>query len=173
MILKLHSDASYLNAKHAKSRIGGHFYLGNNDEPDILNGAVLNIASILKMVVSSAAEAEFGALFHNCKEAIPLRTCLEEMDHPQPPTPVQVDNSTAVGLANTTVKQRQSRAIDMRFYWVQDRVNQGQFHIYWAPASINLADYFTKFHPTKHHQTMRKYYLYSTESPKTQPQATH
>ena len=73
----------------------------------------------MKMVLSSTAKAEFGTLFHNTKEATPLRTTLEELGHLQPPTPVLVDKSTAVGLANDTVTQRRSRAIDMRFYWVR------------------------------------------------------
>ena len=105
MVLKLHSDSSYLNAVGARSRQGGHFFLGNKSDPDILNGAILHLAAIMKMVLSSAAEAEFGALFHNTKEATPLRTTLKELGHPQPPTPILVDNSTAVGLANGTVTQ--------------------------------------------------------------------
>ena len=171
MILKLHSDSSYLNAVGARSRQGGHLYLGNKSEPDILNGAVLNLAAIMKMVLSSAAEAKFGTLFHNTKEATPLRTTLEELGHPQPPTPVLVDNSTAVGLANDTVTQRRSRAINMRFYWVRDRVNQQQYHGYWAPAYHNLADYFTKHHTPSHHRKMRKYFVYTTASPKFLPTA--
>ena len=171
MILKLHSDSSYLNAVGARSRQGGHLYLGNKSEPDILNGAFLNLAAIMKMVLSSAAEAEFGALFHNTKEATPLRTTLEELGHPQPPTAVLVDNSTVVGLANDTVTQRRSRAIDMRFYWVRDRVNQQQYHMYWAPAHHNLADYFTKHHTPSHHRKMRKYFVYTTASPKFLPTA--
>ena len=171
MILKLHSDSSYLNAVSARSRQGGHLYLGNKSEPDILNGAVLNLAAIMKMVLSSAAEAEFGAFFHNTKEATPLHTTLEELGHPQPPTPVLVDNSTAVGLANDTVTQRRSRAIDMRFYWVRDRVNQQQYHVYWAPAHHNLADYFTKHHTPSHYRKMRKYFVYTTASPKFLPTA--
>ena len=171
MILKLHSDSSYLNAVGVRSRQGGHLYLGNKSEPDILNGEVLNLAAIMKMVLSSAAEAEFGALFHNTKEATPLHTTLEELGHPQPPTPVFVDNSTAVGLANDTVTQRRSRAIDMRFYWVRDRVNQQQYHVYWAPAHHNLADYFTKHHTPSHHRKMRKYFVYTTASPKFLPTA--
>ena len=171
MVLKLHSDSSYLNALGARSRQGGHFYLGNKSGPDILNGAILHLAAIMKMVLSSAAEAEFGALFHNTKEATPLRTTLEELGHPQPPTPVLVDNSTAVGLANDTVTQRRSRAIDMRFYWIRDRVQQNQFHMYWAPAHLNLADYFTKHHTPSHHRRMRKYFVYTTASPKFLPHA--
>ena len=171
MILKLHSDSSYLNAVGTRSRQGGHLYLGNKSEPDILNGADLNLAAIMKMVLSSAAEAKFGALFHNTKEATPLRTTLEELGHPQPPTPVLVDNSTAVGLANDTVTQRRSRAIDIRFYWVRDRVNQQQYHVYWAPAHHNLADYFTKHHTPSHHRKMQKYFVYTTASPKFLPTA--
>ena len=169
MILKLCSDSSYLNAVGARSRQGGHLYLGNKSEPDILNGTVLNLAAIMKMVLSSAAEAEFGALFHNTKEVTPLHTTLAEIGHPQPPTPVLVDNSTAVGLANDTVTQRRSRAIDMRFYWVCDRINQQQYHVYWAPAHQYLAEYFTKHHTPSHHRKMRKYFVYTTASPKFLP----
>ena len=106
MVLKLHSDSSYLNAVGARSQQGGHFFLGNKSDPEILNGAILHLAAIMKMVLSSAAEAEFGALFHKTKEATPLRTTLVEPGHPQPPTPILVENSTAVGLANVTVTQR-------------------------------------------------------------------
>ena len=101
MILKLHRDSSYLNAVGARSRQGGHLYLGNKSEPDILNGAVLNLAAIMKMVLSSAAEAEFGALFHNTKEATPLHTTLAELGHPQPPTPILVDTPLLLALPTT------------------------------------------------------------------------
>ena len=171
MVLKIHSDSSYLNAVGARSRQGGHFFLGNKSDPDILNVAILHLSAIIKMVLSSAAEAEFGALFHNTKEATPLRTTLEELGHPQPPTPVFVDNSTAVGLANDTVTQRRSCAIDLLFYWVHERVAQKQFHVYWAPAHLNLADYFTKHHTPSHHPRMRKYFVHTTASPKFLPNA--
>ena len=105
--------------------------------------------------MGSAAEAEIGAGYMTAQDSIPIRTTLEEMGHPQPPTPIQVDNTTAVGFANKTIKQKRSKAIDMRFYWLQDRCNQGQFIIYWAPGSNNLADYHTKHHPPAHHKRMR------------------
>ena len=171
MILKLHSDSSYLNAVSAHSRQGGHLYLGNKSDPNILNGAVLNLAATMKMVLSSTAEAEFGALFHNTEEATPLHTTLEELGHPKPPMPVLVDNSTAVGLANDTIAQRRSHAIDMCFYWIRDRVNQQQYHVYWAPAHQNLADYFTKHHTPSHHRKMCKYFVYTTASPNFLPTA--
>jgi hypothetical protein len=41
----------------------------------------------MKSVLSSATEAELGALFYNAKDAIELRTTLEAMGHPQMATP--------------------------------------------------------------------------------------
>jgi hypothetical protein len=161
MVLHIDSDASYLSEPEARSRAGGHFFLSNtvNKPSAPNNGAILTISNILRHVMSSAAEAECGALFLNAKEGTVIRTTLEEMGYPQPPTPLKTDNSTADGIANDTIKQRRSRAIDMRFYWVRCRVNQGQFRVFWAPGKDNLADYFTKHHAPSHHRTMRPQYL--------------
>eukprot|EP00957_Ditylum_brightwellii_P022988 1735164-Ditylum_brightwellii.AAC.1 len=60
------------------------------------------------------------------------------MGHPQPPTPVMTDNSTACEIINSTVRQCRTRAIDMRFYLVRDRCAQGYFLVYWAPGKYNL-----------------------------------
>lgn len=161
MILRVHSDASYLSEPKARSRAGGHFYLGRRaPSADLANGPLHNISTALTNVMASAAEAEIGALFVNAKQATVMRTTLEEMGHPQPATPIQTDNSTAASLANNTLKQQRSRAIDMRFYWIQDRVQQDQFIIYWAPGALNKADYFTKHHAPIHHRRMRPTYLH-------------
>ena len=79
MILKIHSDASYLSEPEAKSRAGGYFYLGNKDDSMQNNGAIHILAKIIKNVVSSVAEAEIAAIFMNAKEAVPIRQTLLEM----------------------------------------------------------------------------------------------
>jgi hypothetical protein len=55
----------------------------------------------------------------------------------------------------------------MRFYWIRDRVRQGQFHIYWKRGILNRADYFTKHHPASHHQQIRSSYLHSKDDQST------
>ncbi|GAX19836.1 hypothetical protein FisN_11Lu298 [Fistulifera solaris] len=126
MILHIESDASYLSETKARSRAAGYHYLSSKqtttDTPPPFNGPIAVHSTILKEVVSSAAEAELAALFYNGKEACPIRTALEEMNHPQPATPIVTDNSTASGIANDTVKQKRSKAMDMHFYWIHDRV---------------------------------------------------
>jgi hypothetical protein len=119
----------------------------------------------MREVLSSASEAKLGVLFHNGKEACPLCIALAEIGHPQPATPLQTDNRTATGIANDTVKQKPSKAIEMRFYWIRDRVRQGHFHVYWAKGSQNKSDYFTKHHPASHHKAIRSSYLHSPSNP--------
>jgi hypothetical protein len=137
------------------SRAGGHHYLGkrpSKTSTTFNNGPIHTIAKIMRNVMASAAEAEMGALFINTKEGVSLQTALLKMGHPQPTTPVQTDNSTAFGIVQNTVKQVRSKTMDMRFYWVRDRVRQGQYNVYWAPGSGNLADYFSKKHSPVHHK---------------------
>ena len=90
--------------------------------------------------MASAAEAELGDLFLNCQEAVPIQITLEEMGHALPPTPFQVDNSTALVIATVTIKQRKSKAMDMQFCGIRDRRDQDQFNIYWKPGSTNRGD---------------------------------
>jgi hypothetical protein len=91
MVLAAHSDASYLSKLKARSRAGGHFFLSNNAEMPPNNGAILNLAHVIKNVMASATEAELAALFINAREAVYIRIILEELGHKQPPTPLQTD----------------------------------------------------------------------------------
>ena len=65
--------------------------------------------------MSFAAEAEIGALYTNARKGVEEQNILEEMGHPQPPTPVQTDNSTAEGIINSRVQPKCTKAMDMRF----------------------------------------------------------
>ena len=111
MILFIHSDASYLLVTKARSRASGVFLL-SDPKPDtitfseytpILNGFIFIMCKILRNIMALAAEAGYGALFLNGQSAVPIRTTLIEMHHPQPPTPIQLDNSTDVGIANKSI----------------------------------------------------------------------
>jgi hypothetical protein len=111
MILSVDSDAAYQVAPKSRSRASGYHYLGNLDGK-LFNGAIFILAKVIKSVMQSAAEAECGGLYMNAKEAVPMRITLEELNHPQPATPMRTDNSTADGIMNKTVKQKQSKSIE-------------------------------------------------------------
>ena len=67
------------------------------------NGAVLNIAHIIKHVMTSATEAELAAIYIMAREAVYIRIILEELGHKQPPTPLQTDNSMTDVVCNGKV----------------------------------------------------------------------
>ena len=129
-----------------------------------MNGNIFVSCGILKVVVTSAAEAELGALFLNIKEGDTLRLTLMELGHTQPPTPVHYDNITATGIANNSVKKHRSRSMEMKFFWVSDQVKHGSYDVQWHPGQENLADYFTIFFDTKHHIAVRPWYLHKYNS---------
>ena len=83
-ILAGHSDVSYLIQTQACSRVGGNFFLFNNVKISPNNGAILNIAHIVKNVMSSATEDEITSLYITSDEAVYII-----MHHPRgtrPPT---------------------------------------------------------------------------------------
>jgi hypothetical protein len=165
MVLHIHSDASYLSVSNARSGLEGLLFLGNTSpKKETLNGSILNVAAVIKNVVASAAEAEIGACFHNAQSGAPLRVTLTELGHTQPPTPLRKDNSTAYGIVNETIKQKQSKAMDMRYHWLTDGVRQKQFDVYWRPGRENLRDCHKKHHSAQHHKDMRHLILHEANS---------
>ena len=165
----IQSDGSHASESNARSRCGGLHHLG--DRPGgtdtRINGPILVVSTLIDCVAASAAETEYASLFINSREGEAIRTALEELGHPQDATPIQCDNSCATGIANDTVKQRRSRAMDVRFHWIRDRVRQGHFNVFWKKGVDNLADFFTKVHPVKHFLTMRKFFIHDIAPPAT------
>ena len=96
---------SYLSEVNSRSRAGGILYLGDADTRTTtgVHGAIDYLSCIISTVVSSAAEAEYVALFSGRP-----RSNLRQSD---------------VGIANRSVKQKRSKAINMRYHWIRDQVD--------------------------------------------------
>ena len=163
MTLYVDSDAAYLVAPKAKSRIAGFFYCSNNSTTNPpsppLNGPFHVECKILRHVVTSAAEAETAGLFYNCQTAIHLRHMLAVLGHPQPQTQVKTDNGTASQFVSDTIKNKRSKSWDVRYHWLSERQNKGDFKVYWDAGKNNLADYHTKHHSPTHHKNVRRKYI--------------
>jgi Golgi nucleoside diphosphatase len=95
----------------------------------LTNGAISIISTNLRHRMSSAAEAEIGSVFINAKEGAVLRTTFEELGHLQPPIPLETYKITGTSHINGTTEQKHTKIMDIRFYWIKDRVKQGQFDL--------------------------------------------
>jgi hypothetical protein len=128
-----------------------------------LNGPVHTMCKIIDVVDGSAAEAKIGAGHLNGQDVVPIITTLTGLGYPQPPTPMQVNNTTAKGFANGTMKQKTFKAMDMRWHWLKCQARQGQFLVYYHPGKENLADPFTKHHTPAHPDVMTPKFLHRIE----------
>ena len=62
------------------------------------------------------------------------------------------------------MRQKRSKAFDMRFYWMRFQIKQNQFRLYMQKGTKSVADYFTKHLPTKHRSKIRYMYLQRANS---------
>ena len=108
-----------------------------------------------------------GGEFYNGKKGKLFRLPLDEMGFKQGPTTIFVDNNTASGICNNTIKIQRSRSMNGQYYWIINQVNLNIYRIVWAPGLENLADYFTKYFLAAHHCAVRPYYVQMTNSPRT------
>jgi hypothetical protein len=61
--------------------------------------------------------------FSKCS-AVPIWIILIELGHKQPAAPLLMDNSAAFEILDETIKQKWSKAMDMRYHWLTDRFRQ-------------------------------------------------
>ena len=69
-MVHIHSIMSFMLVEEARSHVGGHFFLSNGANIPHNNGAILNIAHIIKHVMPSATEAELAALYIMARKAV-------------------------------------------------------------------------------------------------------
>ena len=115
----MHVGGAYLVENNANNKAGGYYFLSNFVKKialvDLkLNGPVHTLCKILKNDVASTAEYEIAAVFENGQDATVMRRTLIEMDHQQPPIPIQIDNIAENSLIKRTLKQKQTKRMDMK-----------------------------------------------------------
>ncbi len=79
---------------------------------------MLNIAHIIKNIMSSVTKTELAGLYIMAHKAVYIRIILEELGHTQPPIPLQTDYTMADGVINGKVQPKQTKAMDVRFHWL-------------------------------------------------------
>ena len=55
--------------------------------------------------------------------------------------------------------------MEMRFFWVGDKIAQEMYDLKWHPGQENLADYQSKHHIVSHYTVVCPWYLNMENSP--------
>ncbi len=154
MILQLMSDASYLCSSTS--------YLGS---PDAINGPISCGSRMISCVCASVLEAELAGGFQAAQTATHHRRILSDLGYPQPATMLRMNNTIAL--------VKRSKSMDMRFFWLVDRVEQQQFVVSHIAGIWNIADHFKKPLPkNKFDQFFHFLVVNMDNEPKTTKQKT-
>ena len=67
--------------------------MGQSNKPELINGSIQTLSTLIPAVVAPAAEAEYAALFLVGQETANLRNILADLGYPQQPTLILCDNA--------------------------------------------------------------------------------
>lgn len=97
-----------------------------------------------RTVALSSTEAEYMSLAHGAKEVIFLRELLNELDVKQDQTVVNVDNQSAIAMANNPIHHQRTKHIHTRYHFVRERIAMGDIIVEYVSTKDNVADLLTK-----------------------------
>ncbi|AAD43604.1 T3P18.3 [Arabidopsis thaliana] len=104
----------------------------------------------------SSTEAEYRALSDTAREITWISSLLRDLGISQhQPTRVFCDNLSAVYLSANPALHKRSKHFDKDFHYIRERVALGLIETQHIPATIQLADVFTKSLPRRPFITLR------------------
>ena len=130
-------DASYGVHIDGKSHTGAAISLGK--------GAVYAKSAKQKVVSKSSTEAELIGLSDSASQIIWTRDFLIGQGYKLDAATIFQDNMSTMALAkNGQSNSERSRHINIRYFFVKDRVDQGEVRIEYKPTGEMIADVLTK-----------------------------
>jgi hypothetical protein len=96
-------------------------------------------------VALSSTEAEYMAVTMTGREAVWLRTLLQQLGFTMSrPTLIHVDNQSCTALAQNPVHHQRTKHIDIQHHFVRELVSEKVIELKYVPTEENIADVFTK-----------------------------
>jgi hypothetical protein len=137
-IMKWWVDASYGVHHDMKSHTGGIMSLGK--------GATYATSTRQKLNTKSSTEAELVGVSDVMTQILWTRYFLDAQGYGAKELIVYQDNKSAILLENNgrTSSSKRTRHINIRYYFVTDRIAQGEVSIEYCPTKEMVADFFTK-----------------------------
>jgi hypothetical protein len=136
--IKTWADASYAIHEDMKSHTGGTISFGR--------GALLSKSCKQKLNTKSSTEAELVGASDYLSNTIWTKYFLEAQGYEIKENLYKQDNQSAIRLEKNGKKSggQKSRHIDIRYFWVKDRLEKDNVTIVYCPTESMLADFFTK-----------------------------
>ena len=110
----------------------------------LANGAVSWSSHAQRSIAMSSTEAEFMAMSDCSRQATWLHILLGEIGYDIRQIPICGDNQGSIFMSANPITEKRSKHIDLRYYYIRDRLAEGIVEVYFIPGSENPADLLTK-----------------------------
>jgi len=135
--IEAYIDASYGIHNDCRSHTGMIITLGH--------GAIDTRSTKQKLNTKSSTESELVALSDMCGKVIWCREFLIGQGMNPPPARVYQDNqSTLAMIKHGSSTSDRTKHVSIRYFWVKDRVDQGEIEVIYCPTEDMIADILTK-----------------------------
>ena len=136
--IKLYVDASFAEEPKRVSRTG--FYMTMGESALIIARSVKQ-----KLVTRSTMESEIVAIDDSSSVVMLVENTATIMGIPLGPVIIYEDNqSTITAIKNGTTSAERTRHIDVKYFWLHDKIKSGKMILRYIKSEENIADYFTK-----------------------------
>ena len=137
-LVKWWVDASFAVHDDMKSHTGGAMSLGK--------GVIYGTSTRQKINTKSSTEAELVGVNEVLPQVLWTRYFLEEQGYGVVESIVYQDNQSAILLEKNgrASSSKRTRHLNIRYFFVTDRIKAGELEIQYCPTGYMIADFFTK-----------------------------
>ena len=137
-VIKWWIDGAFATHRDMRSHTGGALSLGK--------GVITGVSTRQKLTTRSSTEAELVAVDDCMSLILWTRYFLEAQGYGVDDAIIYQDNKSAMlleqnGRASST---RRTRHLNIRYFFVSDRIKKNEVQVQYCPTNNMLADYFTK-----------------------------
>jgi hypothetical protein len=131
-------DAAYASSTDDRLSMTGWVFL-------VAGGAISWQSRRQKATATSTMEAEYMASCDAAKEAIWLRSMLQELGlQPTGPTTIRCDNQGSIALGKNPEQHQRSKHIDIQYHFVREQVARCAVEYVYIATERMIADQLTK-----------------------------
>ena len=137
-MLRWFIDGSHNTNPNFKGHTGAAVTLGK--------GTLCNTSRKQKMNTRSSTETEMVSVYDVRPEILWTRLFLQDQGYGRTETVVNQDNQSAILSENhgKFSSTKRTKHIDIRYFYITDKVKKGEAKIVYCPTNEMIADYFTK-----------------------------
>ena len=137
-IMKTWVDASYAIHHDMRSHTGGNIMMGK--------GTLYSKSAKQKLNTKSSTEAELVGASDFLPQTLWTRNFIEAQGYKIDESDFYQDNMSAMQMERNgrASAGQQSRHINIRYFFIADRIAQGEVNLIHCPTGIMIADFFTK-----------------------------